>query len=425
MMKKTVFIFLLSLFNVMAWGVCNDGTPQPEKDVTGEGLFTPNNQASDDVIIYYKKNVDGNTASVYWVDRGAQDVQSVVIPSTVINNGTTYNVTAIDEEAFRTYYLNPEEKDIYGDITSIVLPSSIASIGNNAFDGLTLDGGIVIRSTKVPTVDTSLGELKTGYKIKISVPIELMYQYEQPNSVWNTDAIIYNALVKMNDGSPWISVCSYKPLVCSESESFAAFKALRMNNPGSDELEDIDEPDNSVMLKLVSYIPEGQGVWIHRGKFNGSASGFAESTAQELSIPIYIADYPKYSSVTPAPMNDNLFVGSWKSPTAEHIVTLNSKSGYTDYALSKNDDKAHSTANLAEGTTLGFCKAILRMPTPQGVKATTLTMYVADDDATTIAPAFKYDTNSENIYSISGTPLPKNSKGLQIVNGKKILKSGN
>lgn len=407
----------------MAWGVCNDDTPQPEKDVTGEGLFTPNNQASDDVIIYYKKNVDGNTASVYWVDRGAQDVQSVVIPSTVINNGTTYNVTAIDEEAFRTYYLDPEEKEIIGDIASIVLPSSIISIGDNAFDGLTLDGGIVIRSTTVPTVGASLGKLKTGNEIKISVPIELMYLYEQ-NSVWNTDAIIYNALVKMNDNSNWISVCSYKPLVCSESESFVAFKALRMNNPESDELEDIDEPDNSVMLKLVSYIPKGQGVWIRRGQFNGHA--FAESTAQELSIPIYIEGYPEYSSVTPAPMDDNLFVGSWKKSESEYSqVTLNSAVGYTDYALSKKDDMAHSTASLTSGTTLGFCKAILRMPTPQGAKATTLTMYVSADDPTTITPAFKYDTTSGNIYSISGTPLPKNSKGLQIVNGKKILKSGN
>lgn len=426
-MKQIVLVFILSLCNVMAWGASNDGTPPAGKNVAGDNSLFSMKYKDTDVMLYYKKTGD-EKVSVYWVDRDNVDVydddeMTIEIPGNVFAEGRYFDVTAIEAEAFRAY--SSDGETVIRGIGSIVLPSSIVSIGKDAFKGLALNEGLVLRSNAVPAVDGTLGALSTGKKITISVPIDLMYLYEQ-NELWNQETLITNALVKMNvndDGSSsnWISVCSYKPLACSDVNDFAAFKAVRMNKH-SEDLNDKDEPDNSVMLKWVTYIPEGEGVWIHRGRFV-DASKFEPSSLPELSIPIYIKDYPEYSAVTPAPMVDNLLVGSWKSPTEEKVVTINGASGYTDYALSKSDDKAHKTAANLDDTKLSFCKAILRMPNTQGAKAATLSMFIAtDDDATSITPAFKYDVTSGNIYSISGSQLPKNSKGLQIVNGKKIYK---
>ena len=47
----------------------------------------------------------------------------VVIPSSVTNNGTTYSVTSIGDDAF--YYCSG--------LTSVTIPNSVTSIGNYAF----------------------------------------------------------------------------------------------------------------------------------------------------------------------------------------------------------------------------------------------------------------------------------------------------
>ena len=78
----------------------------------------------------------------------------ITIPATVTYNGTTYNVTAIGENAFNSS--NPDNKLRSGgttDITSVTMPTSITSIGNRAFyycEGLTY---IVL-----PSGVTSIGE---------------------------------------------------------------------------------------------------------------------------------------------------------------------------------------------------------------------------------------------------------------------------
>ncbi|MBR4829880.1 MAG: leucine-rich repeat protein, partial [Muribaculaceae bacterium] len=72
--------------------------------------------------IYY--NINGNEATVtydgsYYTEYSG----SVVIPATVTYNGTTYSVTAIGIEAFAGCR----------DLTSIVIPNSVTSIGKSAF----------------------------------------------------------------------------------------------------------------------------------------------------------------------------------------------------------------------------------------------------------------------------------------------------
>ena len=83
----------------------------------------------------------------------------VVIPSTVIYNGTTYSVTSIGEYAF--YNCNG--------LTSITIPTGVTSIGEYAFFGC-----IGLTSVTIPNSVTSIGEMAFFYCIgltSVTIPI--------------------------------------------------------------------------------------------------------------------------------------------------------------------------------------------------------------------------------------------------------------
>ncbi|MCI6645489.1 MAG: leucine-rich repeat domain-containing protein [Bacteroidales bacterium] len=68
---------------------------------------------------------------------------AVVIPSSVTNNGTTYSVTSIGEEAFAEC----------SGLTSVTIPNSVTSIGNSAFSGCSS-----LTSITIPNSVTSIAD---------------------------------------------------------------------------------------------------------------------------------------------------------------------------------------------------------------------------------------------------------------------------
>jgi hypothetical protein len=80
--------------------------------------------------ILYSINDDAGTVSV--VTKDGVYTGHVDVPATVTNGGVTYTVTKIGSLAFSRELDNGTH---YGALTSITLPNSITSIGNNAFDG--------------------------------------------------------------------------------------------------------------------------------------------------------------------------------------------------------------------------------------------------------------------------------------------------
>lgn len=85
---------------------------------------------------------------------------SVTIPETIVNNGTTYSVTAIGSNAFFSCY-NLSSIEIPNSITSIgasafvscttmtniIIPNSVTSIGNNAFQNCNKLSSITLSNT--------------------------------------------------------------------------------------------------------------------------------------------------------------------------------------------------------------------------------------------------------------------------------------
>lgn len=108
--------------------------------------------------IYYNLDGQSKTAEVTthpnkWM--GYRYSGDIVIPSTVVNEGTTYNVTSIGNGAF----------GYDTDVTSVIIPNSVTSIGNTAFAGCSLS------SLTIPSSVICIGEYNQEIKGKTNVEI--------------------------------------------------------------------------------------------------------------------------------------------------------------------------------------------------------------------------------------------------------------
>ena len=88
------------------------------------------------------------------------------------------------------------------------------------------------------------------------------------------------------------------------------------------------------------------------------------------------------------------------------------------YVLAKPEGKEVGFYQAMEGTTIPAGKAYFKAATP-GVKA----FFFAGEDATAIDNVnANVNDNNAAIYNMAGQKLSKLQKGINIVNGKKILK---
>ena len=93
---------------------------------------------------YYYSSSSSTTVSVAKAQNGTNynGLTNVVIPETVEDNGKTYSVSGISNEAFYNC----------SSLTSVTIPNSVTSIGNNAFSGCSS-----LASVTIPNSVTSIG----------------------------------------------------------------------------------------------------------------------------------------------------------------------------------------------------------------------------------------------------------------------------
>ncbi|MBR0488626.1 MAG: leucine-rich repeat protein [Prevotella sp.] len=118
-----------------------------------------------DAITY---EITNNTVGERTVRVNGSTMANFDVPSTVVYEGNTYTVTAIAANAF---------KDKGSNLQGITLPSTITSIGDNAFTNCSLNQ-LTITATTPPTLGTHVFD-GCSDELKICVPIQSTISYQE------------------------------------------------------------------------------------------------------------------------------------------------------------------------------------------------------------------------------------------------------
>lgn len=169
--------------------------------------------------IYY--NVSGTSATVTYKDANYNSYSgTVIIPATVTNGGTTYNVRSIGPSAFQNctnlrrvvlpntieYLMNNAFQNCTG-LTNITLPASVYTIYNNVFDGCTGLKSVICLNPNARPCYTNNFSTTTYSVAKLIVPQGSLNAYQAATDAWGNfssieeiscdfveDAIFYNIL---------------------------------------------------------------------------------------------------------------------------------------------------------------------------------------------------------------------------------------
>ena len=289
------------------------------------------------------------------------------------------NVTSIGVQAFADCC----------DLASITIPYSVTSIGRKAFDGCSnLISVTVENGTPVEIEENTFSNRSNA---TLYVPVGSKAAYKAAN-YWKEFKRIVEIPYHDSNLNPYLvtvgstgfaTFCSYRPLDFSGITGIKAYIASGFN-----------PTTGKLVLTQVTEVPVGEGLYI-------------VGTPGEYIIP----------EKTTAMFYANLLKGVTTAitiyPTEEdntNFILSNGSHGVAFYTLS-ND------GILAAG------KAYLQLPTESvaGVKALKIFFEDEDDDPTGIAITSAGPNEEEAIYNIAGLRLSTAQKGLNIINGKKVI----
>ena len=426
---------------------------------------------TDGVIIYYNYINDGKELAVTYngssFDSDEEYSGNVVIPQEVTYLNQTYKVTSIDGDAFNgctalTSVTIPNSVTSTGwrifrycssltsvtlsnnltsisdgafqycsSLVSITIPNSVTSIGWSAFNKCYSLASITIPNSVTEIVSYAFGSCSSLTSITIGSGISSIGLEAFENCTKLTDIFCYADNVPSTNSdafkdTPIENVTLHVPAASVSSYSGTA--------PWSDfnTIESI-APENIAIGDL------GIGTFCGSNPLDLSStedvkayvvSSFESATGQVTLTRTYYV--PPFTGVVvkgnkgiytiPAGVGQPVYPNMMKGVTAN--IVLNKVDGdYTNYILAKKNGNLGFYA-VSDGSTLSARKAYLPLPTvnlPSGAGARGLQFIYDDEQATDITEIESKNDAIVGIYNLQGRKVINPTKGLYVINGKKVI----
>lgn len=340
---------------------------------------------------------------------GCSSLTSVVIPNTItsISIGMFNHCSGLTSVEIGNKVTSIENYAFEGcsALTSIAIPHSVISIGEEAFYCC-----YNLPSIHIPNSVTSIGDKAflnchnlSSVKVDITSPLDISY---------NTFSDRANATLYV----PYGSVAAYE-----EANYWKDFKNIK------------------VITEDITIGSAGMGTFcsIHALDFSGTddikayiVSAFKPNTG-EVTL-TRITDVPANTGIVVKGDADTYTIpwGAGETVVANMLVgvtentVLNKVDGdYTNYILAKKNNKLGFYA-VTDGSTLSAGKAYLPLPTaqlPSGTAGARQLTMVFDDETTGIQQIQSDVKSNGDYYDLQGRRVSTPTRGLYIVNGKKVV----
>lgn len=311
---------------------------------------------------------------------------SITIPTVWENDGRTF---IMNEIGAGTYYNNST-------LTEVTIPAGITTIKDAAFAGCSMLNKVTFENAEPVAVEGDPFVGVTKDKCAVYVPAKMVKTYRESNSLWND--FIFASPVSAT--SKLVSFCSDVPFTTRQFNGkrwvdpvsvwmYWASKA-KNNTPGSVTLTATRDYETKV-------IPAGFGLVMKTSSTGGSGYIFMPPVGANEKSDL-IAD-------------NNLLKGVTVDTQMADIVNANPENNY--YIVTNNSFNRVESGSLLAG------QAYLELPKSLG-NAKTLMLEV-DDIANGIMIINGDEQNARNIYDIQGRKVENLSKGIYIINGKKVV----
>lgn len=323
----------------------------------------------------------------------------IVIPSIITYNDIDYTVTAIEDNAFYD-----SQSSVL--MSSFTIPSTVTSIGYRAFWKCTN-----LTSFTIPSSVTTIGD----------------YAF---SGCWNLTTVIVEKEIPLsitsNTFSNSASATLYVPYGCKAAYEIADhwkdFKEIKETPPTS---VDLSISDAGIGTYCSEYDLDFTNSEVKAYIF----SAFTPSTGKVLLTRIY--DVPANTGIVvkgdegdfqiPTKSAEtivaNMLVGVTEDTQLDKVV-----GDYTNYILAKKAGEIGFYA-VSDGSTLKAHKAYLPLLTASLPSSSRVAVVFDDEEATTfINEVGPKDSGILNtVYNLNGQRLSGLQKGLNIINGKKVI----
>ena len=325
---------------------------------------------------------------------GCSNLTSVTIPD---------GVTSIGEFAFSDC----------SSLTSVTIPDDVTSIGRSAFRGCSS-----LASVTIGDGVTSIGEYAfyncsslTSVKVLAETP---PFAYDNTFSSYDAELNVpLSAIELYKTTSPWSSFVNIIALAPPSTTS------LTIGSTGSTTFSSIYNLDFSNVEGLKAYTATGYNsdngeLTLVRIKEAKAGTGlYVSGTPGTYTIPTISST--AYNSL-------NMFVG------VNEETTISTTDGiYTNYIYTKPTGKEAGFYKVTSDRAIPAGKAYLQIPTAWLNEETTseakaVKLVFDDGESTGIDEVNRVESKEDVIYDLQGRRVKNPSKGIYIINGKKVVR---